>query len=347
MKPENYWKQRALVREVEAEIKGLELVTDLMPIYDKALDNIRKEINSVYLKYSDKTGLDVSELSKIIDGADRKEFAKNIAVNMKLRGLKLEDVFDKNYIKRLTRLEALKQQVYWEIQGLAPKIDEKERLAFQKIISESYEVASEDIRYQKGGSVSFGTLDTRTVGKILDSKWEDGNYSTRTFGNIEGFARVASEVLGGGLASGISQEKMSRQLVERFDVAKYDTMRLVRTETNYFRNQAELESMKDNDINYYRYKAILDGRTSDVCEGLSDKIYPVKDAVVGENYPPMHPNCRSYPEIVFDSEALQEKVDGSMSGFDFGEVYEVNMRGLLGDGLINPNQVRNIDMGKK
>lgn len=290
MTTKDYWNNRAVMREVRAEVQGVRIMGDVLSIYDEALETIRKEINDIYIKYSNKTGLDVAELTKILSGVDRNKFVKSIAINIKKRGLRLEDVFDKGYIQRLTRLEAIRQQIYWEIQGMAPEVLAVESQGFRKIIADSYKVARIDIRLQKGGSTTFADLGKGEIESILRSNWIGANYSVRTFGNIEDFAVKVRNIIGSGLATGISNEKMSRQIVERFDVAKYDAMRLIRTETNYFQNQSELQSYKDEGVEYYRYVAILDKRTSKVCNRLNGKIFRVDKAEVGVNYPPLHPN---------------------------------------------------------
>ncbi len=332
-----YWENRTLLREVESEVKGLKISGEVLKVYDQALENIRKEINNIYSKYSDKTGLDVAEITRILDGVDRNKFVESIAVNMKRRGLKFEDYFDKGYIKRLTRLEALKQQIYWEIQGIAPEITEIERKGFEKMIRDSYRTAKTDLRNQTGGSTSFNDLDTKVVEKIMNSRWVNGNYSSRTFANIDNFALQARDIIGGGLSTGISLEKMSRQVRDAFGVAKYEATRLVRTETGYFHNQVELQSYKDEGVEYYRLLVVLDGRTSDICLDLAedDRIYKTSEIEVGENYPPFHPNCRTVPEVVFPNELigkevldLQENTDDSM----FSEIYETSIQGLESQG---------------
>lgn len=84
----NYWQERAKSRLVRAEQIGLEAMNKTLPIYDQALKNINKEINSIYINYSNKVGLDVSELTKILSGADKNNFLRNIQLKMKISLLK-------------------------------------------------------------------------------------------------------------------------------------------------------------------------------------------------------------------------------------------------------------------
>ena len=65
------------------------------------------------------------------------------------------------------------------------------------------------------------------------------------------------------------------------------------TATSWSFNQGIKQAMIDNDVKEYRYTAILDNRTSEICKGLHGMIFKVKDIEVGVNYPPMHRYCRS------------------------------------------------------
>ena len=52
------------------------------------------------------------------------------------------------------------------------------------------------------------------------------------------------------------------------------------------------DSYKEAGVEYYEYLAVGDDRTSEECMDLNGKIFRLDEARVGENFPPMHPNCR-------------------------------------------------------
>jgi SPP1 gp7 family putative phage head morphogenesis protein len=309
----DYWLKRTKARLDYAEQVGKGAMKDILSIYEQALQNINKDINRLYVNYADKTGLDVKELTEILTGAERSNFITSIQTKMMKLGFNIGDVYDPRYIGRLTRLEAMKQQIYWEIQSIAPQEEDISEQNYKKIIQESYKASKTDIRKHLGKQYrGFAQIDDMTTYQILRENWQGGNYSTRIWSNNallnHKIDQVLPRIIGGGLVSGISQEKMQRQIRDHFDVGRYKAMRLVRTETNYFTNQAELQSYIDEGIEYYRYEAILDERTSDICRGLNGEVFKVIEAEVGTNYPPMHPNCRSDTTLVFAGEAKKEKV---------------------------------------
>lgn len=69
--------------------------------------------------------------------------------------------------------------------------------------------------------------------------------------------------------------------------------RLVRTELNYVHNRAELDSIEDAGLKWFVFMATLDNRTSDICASSDRMEFPVSEAEIGLNVPPLHPNCRS------------------------------------------------------
>lgn len=96
-------------------------------------------------------------------------------------------------------------------------------------------------------------------------------------------------------------------LMEASGGSRFAANRLLRTETNYVTGQGELEAFEEAGISRYRYVAVLDGRTSEICQELDGKEFDLKDAQVGVNMHPMHPWCRSGIEPVIDSVARDKQ----------------------------------------
>lgn len=115
---------------------------------------------------------------------------------------------------------------------------------------------------------------------------------------------------------------MAQEIDGRFSVSYNNTRRLVRTEANYVANQLQAESYKDTSVDKYIYVAILDLRTSEICRDLDKKRFLVSNAVVGENYPPMHPWCRS-TTIAWMPDQLLKKLQQSAIDPATGETITV------------------------
>lgn len=163
----------------------------------------------------------------------------------------------------------------------------------KEIIPQAYYQTIFDVAQGIGEQPEFATIPTKLVDKLLNEDWSGKNYSKRIWANTDELAKEVREVLTEAAISGESIYKTSRKLSEKFNQSAYNSQRLIRTETTYSCNQAELLSYKELDIDKYQFVATLDTRTSAICQKMDGKIFAVKDAVAGVNLPAMHPNCRS------------------------------------------------------
>lgn len=302
-----YWIQReSPKRLVLSEKIGEKGVVELGRIFNEALRNVNKEISKVYTKYAAESGLSVDELALILNRSEKTKFLASIRRAMKRLGFKLGDVYKPDYLRRLSRLDAIKEQIYWQIAELSIPQEKLSTKTYTEILQSAYRHMQGDLEYI-GIAPSFQTIDTEVVAEILKSRWVGSNYSSRIWKNTRLFARQVRTILGGALSTGTSYQKTARLIRERFGVSNFVATRLIRTETNYFHNQAELQAYGDDGIKRYQFDAVMDGRTSKVCQDHNGKVYYLKDKVVGENYPPLHPNCRSTTFPILASETRYKR----------------------------------------
>ena len=130
-------------------------------------------------------------------------------------------------------------------------------------------------------------------------------YSSRIWSNTQTVAVLIKNELFLGVLTGKSQHDMSAVIMEKMGIGAMQARRLVRTESCYVANQAEMESYKECEIEKYRFVATLDMRTSEICASLDGKEFPVDKQQPNVNCPPMHPNCRSTTIAVFDAELME------------------------------------------
>lgn len=302
MQSEQYWNERQFRRLIKSEQIGRKTTAQVVDIYEEALRNVNNAINNIYVNYSKKTGLSVDELSLVINGSDRAKFFQSVQKNMKKLGMNIDVVYQEGYLYRLSRLDALKKQIYWEVSAIKPQEERVTKKAYKKIIEENGNEAKSDVKKRLKIGGSFERIDQSVIEQMLNEKWQGSNYSERVWDNVDQLAKELPKLVGGQLLMGQPQEKTSQLISRRFDVAKWKATRLVRTESNYFQNQSELVSYKENGVNYYQFDAIMDSRTSNICREHDGKVYKVSEAKVGTNYPPMLPNCRSDTLLVFDED---------------------------------------------
>lgn len=285
--PNSYWDKRAIRRLTEAEKQGEEYSKRIRKIYDQAYKNIQRDIDNIYANYSKATGLDVQSLKTLLTKSE----TDKLWDELKAKGL--DKYVKANYKARISRLEKLQAQVYAKAKEIYPKEQLEHTMCYKGVINSSYYKTIYDVQKGTGYAFAFSKLDENMVNSLLSERWSNKNYSQRIWGNTDTLGDDISEIIGSAMVSGQSISKTSRQIRERFGVAKYYADRLVRTEVNHFNNEADAKAYEEMNVDKYVFLATLDTRTSTKCQEMDGEVIPLKERKVGVNYPPLHPNCRS------------------------------------------------------
>ena len=115
MKNKDYWQSRAVQQVVMSEKSVLDYEKQLTNTYELAIEEIRKEINSFFQKYSKNNKIPYSEVRRRLDNAERKSFNTLLKEWYRIaqeEGLSknysdyLKELGAKTYITRLESLEA-------------------------------------------------------------------------------------------------------------------------------------------------------------------------------------------------------------------------------------------------
>ncbi|SHJ88425.1 phage putative head morphogenesis protein, SPP1 gp7 family [Caminicella sporogenes DSM 14501] len=279
--------------------------------YDKAVKDIEEEIRKIYDKFSTAGKLSPREARKLLNSKiSVKELNR---IRNKIKHIQDEDIKRRllsilnapAYKARITRLEALKQDIYIQSKMIADVELRASTSQYIDTINEAYYKQIYDIQKGLGIGFDIAAMSTRTIETILKNPWSGKHFSERIWHNTDVLAEKLTEIITSGFMSGKSIDKMARELQEYTEYGKYAAIRLVRTETTYMANAAEMESYKECGIEKYIYVATLDNRTSTICQSLDRKVFNVKDGVAGKNMPPMHPFCRSTTRAYLGPDTLK------------------------------------------
>ena len=95
-------------------------------------------------------------------------------------------------------------------------------------------------------------------------------------------------------------EEAAKAIKKPFKKLNNSTKALVDTEMCYAERQGTKAAYEDYGAEEYRYLATLDNLTCNKCGELDGIVFKFNNAIVGANYPPMHPYCRCTTIPVFD-----------------------------------------------
>lgn len=133
---------------------------------------------------------------------------------------------------------------------------------------------------------------------IVKTIWcADGrDYSQRIWTNTNLVKEALVDGIGDVIIRGADEEAIVDRLLPLVQDTcmngLYRATTLARTELAYVRANQTLDSYKKAGIKEYIFRNTEDGDTCDICSELNGQQFKVEDAQIGENFPPMHPNCR-------------------------------------------------------
>ena len=289
----SYWLKRSEELDKVAKMTEKEVMKKLSALYRDAFRSIEKEVNDFMMKYAVDHKLDYATVTQMLTPIDLAEYNEKIQeLHAMYRDTKSEYI--KIEIERLkarskiTRLRALQDAINVELCKVTHEYQMTLEDTLIGLFSDQYTKACELMGVMAPG------IPREAIKKIIEYPYAGKMFSDRIWDNKDALVKYIQQDLTVGIIRGDSIQKMSRQLKKDLNVLYYQAERLVRTETNYAMNQAHLKGYKDSGVvEKYEFLAAHDKRTSKLCRDLDGEMFELSKAVVGENYPPMHPNCRS------------------------------------------------------
>lgn len=284
-------------------------------VYQEAKTYLDKEINKIFDKFQRDYGLSQVDARQVLknmkDKKDLNELRKVLEARPNDPNIQrlLADLDSPAYSFRMKRLERLSD----DLDRMRESIYHSEKTGsdafYSDLMKDSYYKATFDLQQQTGLAYGFSGLPESEIKHLQSFSWlDDGStYSTDIWKNTGKLTSSIKDELLMSLMTGRDTRETAQAIAERFNVGQNDARRLVRTESAFFHNQMELLSYEDAEITKYRFVAVLDKRTSHICQEHDNKVYDRDKAVPGINYPPMHPWCRS-TTVGYDEDADYSKL---------------------------------------
>lgn len=314
MKNKDYWTKRKANLIYKQMDKAERQADKFDEIYKQSKAYLDKQINKVFDKFQRDYGLSERDARQVLknmkDQKDLNELRKVLEARPNDPNIQrlLADLDSPAYAYRMKRLERLND----DLDRMRESIYHSEKVGsdtfYSDLMKDSYYKATFDLQQQTGLAYSFSNLPETEIKRLRELKWTGEGYSDRIWSNTGALASSVKDELLVSLMTGRSVRDTSKAIAERFGVGQNNARRLIRTESAFFHNQMELLSYEDAEITKYKFVAVLDRRTSEICQEHDNKVYDTDKAVPGVNYPPLHPWCRS-TTIAHDEDADYSKLE--------------------------------------
>lgn len=314
MKNEEYWAKRKANLIYEQMDKAEKQADKFDEIYKQSKAYLDKQINKVFDKFQRDYGLSERDARQVLknmkDQKDLAELRKVLEARPNDPDIQrlLADLDSPAYAYRMKRLERLNDDLDRMRESIYHSEKKGSDAFYSDLMKDSYYKATFDLQQQTGLAYSFSNLPETEIKRLKALKWTGEGYSDRIWSNTGALASSLKDELLVSLMTGRSVRDTSKAIAERLGVGQNNARRLVRTESAFFHNQMELLSYEDAEITKYKFVAVLDKRTSHICQEHDNKVYDTDKAVPGVNYPPLHPWCRS-TTVAYDEDADYSKLE--------------------------------------
>ena len=314
MKNQDYWTKRKANLIYEQMDKAEKQADKFDKVYKESKAYLNKQINKIFDKFQRDYGLSERDARHVLknmkDQKDLNELRKVLEARPDDPNIQrlLADLDSPAYAYRMKRLERLNDDLDRVRESIYHSEKKGSDAFYSDLMKDSYYKATFDLQQQTGLAYSFSDLPETEIKRLQGLKWTGEAYSDRIWSNTGALASSVKDELLVSLMTGRSVRDTSQVIAERFEVGKNKARRLVRTESAFFHNQMELLSYEDAEITKYKFVAVLDKRTSHICQQHDNKVYNTDEAVPGVNYPPLHPWCRS-TTIAYDEDTDYSKLE--------------------------------------
>lgn len=261
--------------------KATKCMSKVNKAYDDSLERLKKEIEHIMSDYSPTEKIDYDRYKELLQ-------IYNTTKDKRVKAEAKRLIKENSASYRIQRKEALSKAI--EIEKLK-QVDTQLNLG-GKHLKNVYSSVLNDLG---GARVSKKYLD-----EVLNHEWAGSNFSKRVWHNQDVLAKSLESNLLQSFASGKSNKQIADELEYHTNLGRYAANRLIRTETSYMVNSADLESSKQRGIKAKKFQANLDKRTSKICREHNQKVILIDNIKIGENAPPLHPFCRSFLSDVLE-----------------------------------------------
>lgn len=340
-----YWERRYL-KDKAASVNRAEhyLAGQQRRLYSQAEQEIQEQIQKIYERFASSEQISIAEAKRYVKDADfrridwdamleesknlrerlKEELPEEVRENLERQHRDLDGTMKAYSVRgRVSYLELRSM----EIDRIMVDLYDRQQQNIYDFLTSEYDDGYYRSIYNIQQRIGFGYDFTRpnesAVNTAILNRYDKRNFSKSLYAHCTNFSEDLRSNLVTGLITGENLDRMAGRIHRRMGVAYSAAKTLVRTETAYIYEKSTMAGYSECGIEWYEFLATLDYRTSDICQKMDGKHFRVKDAVPGENFPPMHPNCRSTTVCWFPDEESKKSKTTRIAKDGNGKYYEV------------------------
>lgn len=314
----SYWEKRQEQKFLAGEKKVNQYYKGLEKSFEQSKKEIQKVINDFVMRYGIENGSPsyasaIKALNKTEIG-ELQDFIDKVKANMGKYNQELNNISIK---VRITRYQALEKQIDAILQQLyAVEYQHKGEELLKEVYSDNYYKTWFNIDQYHGFHQEFAQINIQTIEELIKYPFDGANFSDRLWKQKDYLQQQLNESITTMLIQGKNPMTLTQEFAKKFHTKEFEAYRLLHTEGSFMMGQGTLASYKEDGILKYRILATLDIKTSDTCRKQDRKVYDIDKAIVGVNYWPFHPFCRTtdvphYDDDEEDTRVARDPVNGN------------------------------------
>ena len=326
MKNSKYWAERFEVLESAMNRYGQDAYRQIEPAFDRALREIDQSIEKWLNRIAVNNQISLADARKLLDAGQLEEFKWTVEDYIKYGQ---ENAINQQWMKQLenasakfhiSKLEAMRVETQNALEkAFGNYTDEVDNMA-KKVLENGYYRSIFEVQKGTGVGWDIASLNEDKLKRIISKPWAtDGeNFSSRIWkSKTEMVNQLHNELTRNcilGKAPDEAVRDMTQYVKKSVKNAKNAAGRLVMTEEAYFSAEAQREAFKELGVGEYEIIATLDSRTSEVCQDMDGRVFPMSQYEPGATAPPFHPWCRTTTAPHFDDLGEYERAARDKNG---------------------------------
>ena len=239
---------------------------------DQQFKNVNEQLEEIYKKYSKQHDILIQELSKIM-------------MEYKITG----EVMD---IDKLNQAK-INKEMRTEIEKMVNSERVGETESINNILNDAVKNTYKYQEYILGLGLDFTSLplSEKVISKIVNNKIAGTRWIERIGVNKKDLEIQMKKDIDDFVKGKLSVNKIGKNIRDNFNMSKYNSNRLARTELCRVQQEILNQFDKDHDVEWQLFMGTLDNLTSPTCREKDGQQYKITDN--SRPIPPLHPHCRS------------------------------------------------------
>ncbi|SDF30935.1 minor capsid protein [Eubacterium pyruvativorans] len=313
----DYWKKRSIELENASHQRAVSTYKEIEKAFQSAQADLEESISKWIVRIARNNEISITDAKRLLDADELEEFHWTVEEYIK-RGE--ENAVTQQWIKQLEnasakvhiqRLEALKIDTQNALENAYAIYNSSVDDMARKVYEDGYYKTAYMLEKGTGLGRKISTIDQRKLSNVIVKPWAvDGkNFSTRIWEDksrtINGLHQALTQAAIKGGKPDDAIKALTPLVRDTVKKKKFAAGRLVQTEQAYFHARSSLDCFSELGVDKLEFIATLDSRTSEICQSMDGVVFAAKDAEIGVNVPPLHPNCRSVTAPYFEDDAGQ------------------------------------------